>query len=330
MKMDLKAQVLVTLERNKGGYVSGGELAETLYVSRNAVWKAVNALKLEGHNITAVTNKGYCLTPESDVLSAASIGKHLGALEKTFDIAVFKTLTSTNTALKEHAAKGAREGTVIVAEEQSGGRGRQGRDFYSPAGTGIYFSLLLRPSVKASDATLITTAAAVSVAASIEAVTGVEAKIKWVNDVFCHGKKVCGILTEGAFDMESGGMEYVVLGIGINVVQPATGYPGDISNVASAIYEDQIPEAEVRSRLIAEILNRFLGFYNQLAEKIFLKEYKARSFIVGNDVNVIAGDTSKKAKVLDIDDDCRLVVQFDNGLVEALSTGEVSIRPYFS
>jgi BirA family biotin operon repressor/biotin-[acetyl-CoA-carboxylase] ligase len=326
--LDLKAQVLETLEKNKGRYVSGNELAVALHFSRNAVWKAVGALKAEGHDIQAVTNRGYCLAAESDILTKASIDKHLCELSKIFSVEVHKTVVSTNTSVKERAAQGAREGTVIVTEEQSGGKGRRGRSFYSPAGSGIYFSILLRPSVKALDATLITTAAAVAVASSIEAVTGVEAKIKWVNDVFCHGKKVCGILTEGSFDMESGGLEYAVLGIGINIKKPESGYPAEISNVAGAVCENGEPEVELRSRLIADVLKSFWGYYKNLAGKAYLNEYKARSFVIGHDVNVISGDASRKAKALDIDDDCRLVVMFEDGNVEALSTGEVSIRPW--
>lgn len=325
--MDLKAQVLESLERNKGQYVSGNDLAEKLYVSRNAVWKAIKTLKDDGHDIQAVTNKGYCLAQHSDVLSKASIEKHLGTFSGTFNIEVFKTLGSTNTYLKERASRGSLEGTVIVAEEQSGGRGRQGRGFYSPGGTGIYFSLLLRPKAKATDATLITTAAAVAVAESIETITGVPAKIKWVNDVFCHGKKVCGILTEGSFDMESGGMEYVVLGIGVNVTKPEAGYPNEIDKVASALYETVNAEAGIRSRLIAEILKCFWGCYEHMVDKEFLSKYKARSFIIGQDINVITGEASRKAIALDIDNNCHLIVQFEDGKIEALTAGEVSIRP---
>ena len=123
--MDLKDQVLETLERNKGRFVSGNELAVALYVSRNAVWKAVKALKSEGHDIQAVTNKGYRLAPESDILSKAGIDKHLGPLAGMLSIEVLKTVDSTNTAVKARAVRGAPEGTVVAAEEQTGGKGRR-------------------------------------------------------------------------------------------------------------------------------------------------------------------------------------------------------------
>jgi BirA family biotin operon repressor/biotin-[acetyl-CoA-carboxylase] ligase len=194
--MDLKEQVLKELENHKGEYVSGGKLAETLHFSRNAVWKAVKSLVADGHDIQAVTNKGYRLSPDSDVLTAAAVEKHLGALAGVFDIDYRATVTSTNSVLKDLAAGGAREGTVVAAITQTAGRGRFGRSFYSPADSGVYFSVLLRPGVGAPDATLLTTAAAVAVARAVEDVTGAPARIKWVNDVYCGGKKVCGILTE--------------------------------------------------------------------------------------------------------------------------------------
>jgi BirA family biotin operon repressor/biotin-[acetyl-CoA-carboxylase] ligase len=324
--MELKEQVLETLETNKGRYVSGNELAERYFVSRNAVWKAVKALQDEGHRIAAVTNKGYCLGADSDILSKASVEKYLRK-PGAFRVEVIKRTASTNLVLKERAAKGEPEGLVVAAEEQSGGRGRLGRSFYSPAGTGAYFSILLRPKVTADVATMLTAAAAAAVATAIEAVTGVEAVIKWVNDIYCRGKKVCGILTEGAFDMESGGMEYAVLGIGINVVPPEGGFPEELRSVVGAVFENGVPAPETRSRLIAEVLNRFYAYYENLPGKPFLDEYKARSFVVGRDVDVIAGDTVRRARALAVDDQCRLMVRFEDGTQGALSSGEVSVRP---
>ena len=176
---------------------------------------------------------------------------------------------------------------------------------------------------------MITAAAAVAVASAIEAVTGTDAAIKWVNDVYCRGKKVCGILTEGAFDMESGGMQYVVLGIGVNVTAPAEGFPEDLTQKAGAVYEAEEPAPETRSRMIAEILKRIRPFYENLSERPFLDEYRARSFIIGQELDVISMDTSTRALALEIDDQCRLVVRYGDGTIKTLSSGEVSIRPRF-
>jgi BirA family biotin operon repressor/biotin-[acetyl-CoA-carboxylase] ligase len=325
--MDLKEQVLKELENHKGEYVSGGKLAETLHFSRNAVWKAVKSLVADGHDIQAVTNKGYRLSPDSDVLTAAAVEKHLGALAGVFDIDYRATVTSTNSVLKDLAAGGAREGTVVAAITQTAGRGRFGRSFYSPADSGVYFSVLLRPGVGAPDATLLTTAAAVAVARAVEDVTGAPARIKWVNDVYCGGKKVCGILTEGAFNMESGAMDYAVVGIGVNVAPPPGGFPADLSAVATSVCGQDNAAAGVRARLIAGILIRFWDYYQNLSGKAFLAEYKARSLVVGHDVDVVAAGATRPARALEIDDGCRLVVRFEDGEVRALSSGEVSIRP---
>ncbi len=323
--MELKDQVLDALEKNKGAYLSGAALASQLHVSRNAVWKAVKALEADGHTIHAVTNKGYCLAEEDDILSPAAIKKHLSELAGVFDIDVYKSLDSTNTLLKKLAGQGAPEGKVIAAEEQTAGRGRFGRTFYSPAGTGVYFSLLLRPDTTAADATRITTAAAVAVARALEAVAGAAAGIKWVNDVYINGKKVCGILTEGAFDMESGGMEYAVLGIGINVAPPEAGFPGELQDIAAAVASTAAPG--LKSRLIADILKRFWHYYKNLSDKSYLADYKSMSIILGREIDVLTVDGTRRALALDIDDDCRLIVRYEDGATGALSSGEVRIRP---
>lgn len=314
------------LEQNKGRYISGADLAARLFVSRNTVWKAVRALAADGHRISAVTNKGYCLETSSDVLSKASVLKYLGPGASAFDVEVHKKLGSTNTAVKERAVAGEKEGKVIVAETQTGGKGRLGRSFYSPAGSGVYFSLLLRPNLGAQDAVLITTAAATAAAQAIECVTGVEASVKWVNDIYCRGKKVCGILTEGSFDMESGGLEYAVLGIGINVTPPENGFPEELAD-AGSVLDGPAQDGDVRSRLIAETLKRFWSFYQNLSDKTFLVNYRERSFVIGRDVDVLAGGTVRRARALAIDDDCRLLVRYEIGKIEALSSGEVSVRP---
>ena len=325
--MNVKEQVLKELENQKGDYISGNKLAKTLYVSRNAVWKAVRALLEDGHEIKAVTNKGYCLVASSSVLSAAAIEKHITHYSGVFDISVHKTLPSTNRFLKQQAAEGRREGTVIIAESQSDGRGRFGRSFYSPGDTGVYFSILLRPTVVTADATLLTTAAAVAVAQAVESVTGVNAQIKWVNDIFCSGKKVCGILTEGAFDMESGALDYAVVGIGLNVTPPLGGFPDQIADIAASVCGTKGAASDIRARLVAEILQRFWSYYLKLSDKAYLGEYKARSLILNKDIDVISGDTKRTARALDIDDDCHLVVRFEDGTIKSLSSGEVSIRP---
>lgn len=324
--MNVKQRVLAVLEENKGKNISGSDLADALAVSRNAIWKSVKALQEEGYRIKAVTNKGYSLSDENDILSAQSIRPYLSDRTESLRIEVKKSVTSTNTVLKEYAAKGEAEGKLLIAEEQTSGRGRLGRSFFSPANTGIYMSVLLRPKLTVEDSLFITTAAAVAVARAIETITGVRAEIKWVNDIFCSGKKVCGILTEAGIDFESGGLEYAVLGIGINVARPGEGFPSELEDIITGVFGKGQYGSDVRSRLIAEVMNIFWDYYDNISRKTFLKEYRERSFLLGKEVNVITGNSTKQAVALDIDDDARLVVKMADGEIKALSSGEVSVK----
>ncbi len=229
-----KERVLRALEAREGAHVSGAQLARELGVTRNSVWKAVNALRREGYHIDATTNRGYALSHEDDLLSASGIRRFLPA-DAPLLPTVRKSLDSTNAEALRRAVDGAPEGTVIVAEEQTAGRGRRGRSFFSPAGTGIYLSILVRPALAAERAHLLTCSAAVTVAEAIEACAGVDASIKWVNDVYCRGKKVAGILTEGSFDLEGGVLQHAVVGIGVNVRPPHAGFPAEIAERAGAV-----------------------------------------------------------------------------------------------
>ena len=324
--MELREQVLAALEARKGDYISGEELARALYVSRNAVWKAIEALRKDGHRIEAATHRGYRLTPESDVLTPQSVTVCLGGKAGLFTIHVEQALPSTNTHLKALAAEGAPEGTVVIALEQTAGRGRMGRAFFSPRGTGVYFSLLLRPKMSAVDATLVTTAAAVAVTDALLDVCGIDAAIKWVNDVYVGEKKVCGILTEGAFNVETGALESVVLGIGINVEPPPGGFPEELRPIAAPLYDKAAP-AGIKSRLIAAVLSRLSDILPRLEEKPHLAEYKRRMFLTGREVDVVSGGEARRAGVLGVDDDFRLLVRYDNGETDALMSGEVRVVP---
>lgn len=272
-----------------------------------------------------VNSNRNCKTDDTD-LSAQSIRSYLNEEYKNLDIKVYKTLTSTNTVLKEMAADGASEGTVLVAESQTFGRGRMGRNFYSPSDTGIYFSILLRPDIPVEESLFLTTAAAVAIAKSIESVKNCKASIKWVNDIYIDGRKVCGILTEGSINSQTNRLNYAVVGMGINVCPPKDGFPEEIENLAGAVFTRKENSADKRSILIAEILNLFMDYYKNLSSKCFFEEYKNRSFLLGEDIYVIQNEQYIPAKAIDIDKKCQLIVEFKDGTTQALSSGEVSIR----
>ena len=322
--MSVKDEVLKELENNKGDYISGGQLADNLGVSRNSVWKAIKALEKSGYEINAIPNKGYCLAEKNDILSSYSIKQHLK--NPHLDISVFSSVTSTNTILKEMTEQGAKEGTVIIAEEQTAGRGRTGKQFYSPKGTGIYISILLRPDIPAEESLFLTTSAAVATARAIEDVSDKRALIKWVNDIYLEDKKTCGILTEGAFNVETGKLDYAIVGIGINVCIPDGGFPDNIKDIATAIFDKQTDSINKRSILIANLLDYFMEYYKDFNSKSYVKEYIERSMIIGKTITVIEGSKTSVAKAIDIDKNCRLKVQFEDGTTKWLSSGEVSTK----
>lgn len=320
--MTVKEHILKLLENNRGKYYSGQDIAEEINVSRAAVWKAVKQLQADGYRIDAVSNKGYCMSDDNDIISADSIKKYLTI--HINNIEVYKTVTSTNDLAKQYALDLKPEGTVIVAREQTAGRGRKGRSFYSPMSTGVYISVLLRPELTAEKTLYITTAAAVAVAKAIEKISGKEAKIKWVNDIFVDGKKVCGILTEGAMDFETGKMQYAVLGIGVNIKKPENDFPSEIQNIAGSVFDTT--DKEVSSIIVAEILNNFMNYYKNLASKPFYEEYKKRMFLIGKQLTVYSGKDSYPAVAIDLDEELSLIVKDENGNIKKLNTGEVSIK----
>ena len=320
--MDKKQELLTMLQQAE--YVSGSVLAQRLQITRAAVWKYVKALQSEGCQIEAATNRGYRLLRCGDVLSASGIKAFLGEAAPLFEIEVLDSCTSTNKVLKERA-EGLKEWHTVIARQQTAGRGRNGRAFFSPDKTGLYMSVLLRPRLKVGEATLITTAAAVAVCRAIEALSAEQAQIKWVNDVYVHGKKVCGILTEANLDMEGGTVGYAVLGVGVNVTAPAGGFPTELTSIAGGVFKGEEPQ--LRCRLAAEVLRQLHAIFSQLPARDFIKEYRARSFILGHGILVLRGETSEEAQAEEIDEECRLVVRYQDGRREALSSGEVSIKP---
>lgn len=239
-------------------------------------------------------------------------------------IIVLDEIDSTNNYLKSLARNGEDEGTVVIADSQTGGRGRYDRQFHSPEHSGIYMSILLKPNIPPENAVLITAAAAVAVSKSVEKLTGEETGIKWVNDILKNGKKICGILTEGAINPENNKFSWAVLGIGINAYAPENGFHKDIENIAGAVFKK--PEKGLRNRLVTEILKEFSKLYKDIESKTFLEDYRSRSVALGKTVSVIKNEIQIPAKALKIDDDCRLLVEYQNGEKEYLNSGEIGIK----
>jgi len=228
---------------------------------------------------------------------------------------------STNRIAKELAVGGAPEGTLVVAKRQSKGKGRLGRSFFSPEG-GIYMSMVLRPKISAEKALLITTCGAVAVARAIERVSGCTTGIKWVNDIFVNGRKVCGILAEAGLSGNTEYPDYVVLGIGINVKQQSV--PEELKNIVGCL-EDTAQSHISNEELIVAVWEEFAMLYQNLSTAVYMEEYKARSILIGREVTVLAAEGDYRAGVTDIDKDGHLIIERD-GREFGLSCGEVSVR----
>ena len=320
--MKLKEKIYRKLDGARGRSFSGEELAEEFGVSRNAVWKAVKSLQAEGFAIAAASNRGYSLEAENDKLTPSGIEKFLAGGE--YRISVADSTGSVLDDLKEAAAKGAPAWSVRIAEEQTAGRGRFGRPFYSPKGAGLYIGILLRPKLTAAETLFITTSAAVAVCEALESVCPEPCEIKWVNDVFLRGRKVCGILTEASFSVESGGLDRAIVGIGINIRD--TAFPPELKGIATSVFEGRECPAETRAKIAAKLLERFRYYVENIPQRAFYAEYKRRSFVVGKRVEVRSGDLCESGVALDLDENCFLKVRLDNGQEKLLSGGEVSIK----
>lgn len=263
----------------------------------------------------------------SSIVSAFSEKTLRGGLsqENSFlRFAFYDTLPSTNTTAKEFAKRGEAEGLVVLAQSQTQGRGRENRSFFSPSHSGLYMSILLRPQIPAADSFLITTAAAVATAEAIEEVCRTSVDIKWVNDLWMNGKKVCGILTEASLASRSSYLEYAVLGIGVNLTPPSEGFPNELKNIATAV----LPQADsdLRCSLAAAILNHFYFYYKQFPENSFWKEYKKRLFFLGKEIFLLKNNQLFPVIALDLDERFRLKIRHSGGKEEWLSSGEIRIK----
>ena len=243
---------------------------------------------------------------------------------KEINIIYKKETDSTNNDAKELAKKGALEGTVVIADKQTAGRGRVGKSFFSPDATGLYYSLILRPQFSLGEVTFITSTAAVSAVRAIEKVLGIRCGIKWVNDLYFKEKKVCGILCEATPDFH-GGAEYVILGIGINLLPPEGGFPEDIKNVAGSVLTECENINNIKMRLAKSITEIFFEYYEDFESHSFIKEYQKFSIMNGRHITVLGNDPYE-ATALFIDDECCLHVEKESGERAVLSSGELSIK----
>ncbi len=320
----MKEEILRLL-RSADGYISGQELCNRFGVSRTAVWKAINQLKEAGYEIEAQQNKGYRLMAAPDLMTEAEIKSLMHTDWVAKEVLYFDTIDSTNTKAQELAEKGYPSGTLVVADKQESGKGRRGRSWVSPSGTGIFMTLMIKPDINPNNASMLTLVAALAVAKAITSVTGEEALIKWPNDIVVNGKKVCGILTEmnAQFDY----INHIVVGIGINVHNES--FPEEISQMASSLMIEAGGKRFHRAQIIAETMSYFEQYYDTFLKtqdlSALVREYDELLVNRNKSVRVLDPKEPFDGKAMGITPKGELIVDTWESR-KLVSSGEVSVR----
>lgn len=321
----MKSKILELL-KNTDDYISGQKLCEALGVSRTAVWKVINQLKAEGYVIDSVNNKGYKMLSSPDILSESEILSALSVHHADFvnKIVYLNEVDSTNTRAKTEAELGAPDWTLVTADRQTKGKGRRGRSFDSPNGVGIFMTLILKPDFPPIKASMLTLIAGMAVCRVIRETAGIQALIKWPNDIVADGRKLCGILTEMSAEMDY--VNHIVVGIGINVNNRE--FPDEIKDLATSLFLETGNRFR-RSDLIASVMAHFKTLYDTFLQTVDLsalkEEYNSLMINTNRKVLVIRGDERYEAVAKSIDDDGELIVERD-GVPGKVLSGEVSVR----
>ncbi len=317
----MKMHILKSLTDHPGEWLSGEELSRLSGVTRTAVWKHVRQLKAEGYIIESAPSKGYRMFSEGDALSREGLQLALEGSEMLSRVVHLKTVDSTN----RYARQMDDPGVLIVAEEQTQGRGRLGRTWYAPSGEGLWFTLVLRPDVDPSKAAVITQIAASAVWQGIHAVTGIEAAIKWPNDILIGSRKICGILTE--MNAELGSIERLIVGIGINVNTQRM--PEDLKDTATSLMiETGKPWS--RKALLVAVLKAFEADYAKFISTGELEDVILRcrqySSLIGKQIRILHGSREEFAEAVDLSSSGELIIRKDSGELAPLISGEISVR----
>lgn len=329
--MKTKEVVLLYLQEHTGEPISGEIMALALNKSRTSIWKAIQSLKKEGYSIESSTNKGYTLSQNNDVLSEQQITQELIQQHHPIDwiIQTMESTTSTNDLAKLYANHNSTTPAIFISEEQTAGRGRLGRKFVSPSKTGLYISLCLFPTIALEDLSLITCATAVACVETLEELTGKSLNIKWVNDLFYQDKKVGGILTEVISDFESQQVQALIVGMGINLIDSPQSFPEELHSIVGSIFPSKTEydnSSFNRNHFIAQFLEKWTFYYQNLSKRDFIESYKEHSNVIGKSIKVIEGTQVHHAYAKDIDENGHLIIEKEDNTLHSLSYGEVSIR----
>ncbi|MCR4950334.1 MAG: biotin--[acetyl-CoA-carboxylase] ligase [Solobacterium sp.] len=317
--MNLKDKIIAKLSSQTDTFFSGEALAQEYDVSRAAVWKAIRVLQKEGHQIES-SSRGYRYLPSNDLLNREIILSLCPDI--SYPLIVFDTIDSTNTYAKTIASNKDAHGTLVVANHQTAGRGRRGHSFYSPENTGLYLTLIIKPERRVQEMLKVTVAAAVASVEAIEETSEAHPQIKWVNDLFIGKRKIAGILTEAIADFETGDLDAIIIGIGINIRD--TELPDDIVNIAGAINDPSL----TRNQLAAALWRRLLYWTDHLESKELMDAYRRYSLLIGHTIAYEINGVKKTGNVTSINDEGNLVVNEEDGKETILSSGEVSVKDW--
>ena len=324
-----REQILALLRSEAGGFLSGEQLSGQLGLSRTAVWKAVKALRQEGYEIEARTGMGYRLCSAPDVLTEAEIRSFLGTTNTVGSrLLCFDTIDSTNTYARQIALEGAEDGTVVIADSQTAGRGRMGRSFQSPRGKGIYLSVLFRPDLPPERMMSVTALAGLAVCGAVERVCGVRPGLKWPNDPVLGNRKLCGVLTEMALEGETGRVRHLVVGVGINVHHAQEDFQDEVAQIATSL-RMELGKPVSRPRLAAALLEELDRMYQALLSGDLTEQlaaYRRDCVNLGKTVQLIGGEERETVTAVDVDEAFGLVVRMADGTERTVRSGEVSVR----
>lgn len=322
----MKDKILSMLKNSKDSFISGQRISEEIGVSRAAIWKYINKLKEEGYDIDSISKNGYKLVSSPDLVTFHEINDYLNTKYIGKSIIHFDTIDSTNTKAKELASKGAENGTIVISEEQISGRGRFERKWCSPKFKGIWMSIILRPDIDPINAATITLIGAAAVNEALKDFQ-IKTEIKWPNDIILNNKKLCGILTE--MNSELNQINYLIMGIGVNVNISLEEFPKEIQTIATSLKAESGKNFS-RQKLAAAILNHFEKFYEKFVKEDNLSPIidicKENSFLIGKEIQLYNRGVLTVAKAVDINESGLLIIEHEDGTIEKVISGEVSLH----
>ncbi|HHU64142.1 MAG TPA: biotin--[acetyl-CoA-carboxylase] ligase [Clostridiales bacterium] len=325
----MRERIFKILHDNLGEYVSGQKISSQLGITRSAVYKHIKALKAQGHKIISKSRKGHMLLDSPDILSDFQLKCRLDTIFIGNSIFVYDSIHSTNRLAKELAEEGSVEGTVVIADSQTDGKGRMGRHWISPPAGGLWMSIILRPDIKPNNVACLTLVIGLAICKALRKLTHLDIGLKWPNDLVINGRKVCGILMELSAEVDR--VNYIIAGIGLNVNFKSRHFPGELRSTATSLYIEsgqRYGRKEVALQMLYSIEQHYIGFLQTKSLGKMKEEYKKLSIVLGKDVVITTPEKNLYGRVVDFYDDGSILLVDDGNEQHKILTGDVSLRLY--